>query len=118
MSALRKQPSLASLRNRVTLWRILETHDGAGGTKFSLNSLGQSWARIEVKSPIFGVSAGHSQAELLEFTLRYDPQLAKGDLIEWQGAHYQIELMENLNMRNAYLLCTVKHIEMEGAQYG
>lgn len=118
MSALRKQPSLASLRNRVNLWRIIETDDGAGGTDFTLNSLGQSWARVEVKSNIFGSGAGHSQTARFEFTLRYDPQLANGDLIEWQGAHYQIELMENLNMRNAYLLCTAKHIEMEGAQYG
>lgn len=118
MSALRKQPSLASLRNRVSLWRPIETDDDAGGTKLTLNSLGQSWARVAVKSNIYGTGAGNSHTSRFEFTLRYDPKLALGDLILWQGAHYQIEQIENLNMRNAYMICFAKHIEMEGAHYG
>ncbi|MCF4097935.1 head-tail adaptor protein [Maritalea mediterranea] len=118
MSTLRKQPSLASLRNRVLLWRLIDTPDAAGGTDFTLNSLGQSWARIEVSGNGSGAGAGKSRAAQFEFTLRHDPQLANGDLIEWQGAHYQIEHIENLNRRNAYLICTATHIEMEGAHYG
>lgn len=119
MSIHRKQPSLASLRNRVSLWRQIETDNTSGGTEFTLAALGQSWARLEVKSGQDGYTgAGTSNATQFEFTLRYDATLKVGDLIEWQGAHYQIDHLENLGQRNAYLVCGAKHIEWEGAHHG
>lgn len=119
MRIYRRQPSLASLRNRVSLWRQIETENGSGGAALSLSSLGQSWARVQVNSDQAGyTAAGTSTAARFEFTLRYDVSLKSGDLIEWQGTHYQIEQIENLAGRNAYLVCNARHIELEGAHHG
>jgi len=100
---------IGSLRNLVTVERETLTVDDAGGNSVTWEVVGQHYADIRLLSAYERFAQGRIESGAThKFTFRYFAGLLPTDRLSFAGVLYNIRGIDNLEMRNRFLIVTAE----------
>lgn len=110
---MNQNPTIGSLRERVTVQRKSATRDAIGGIIETWATLATLWAKVEPKSA--GEQYRRQQIQAAAdwtVTIRYRTDVAPADRLRWRGHEFEIVGLINTDMRRQFLELSCRELQV------